>query len=192
MLTLEGPGELQELVPGLAGADPLDRAVDAGGVTEGPLHRLRPNASGGRLHGPLTRTPDPVLAHELVDRPAGGGAGLNAREREQLFAQGPQDKRRRLALAFQPVDDPQVARRITAEQRFPRGIRVVARHVRHRLANHVDAELPLRREERQLLPLLVRGKEVSPPTIGEELERLALGALALAPEPLGDPRRKPR
>src|SRR6185436_16327736 len=120
MLT-EGLRELQELVPGLPGADPLDRTVYSRSVSEGALHRLRPHPAGRGLHRPLARTPDPVLAHELVDRPAGGGTCLDAREREQLLAQGPQHERWRLAFAFQPVDDPQVARGVAAEQRLARG-----------------------------------------------------------------------
>ena len=161
-------------------------------MSEGPLHCLRPHPPGCGLHGPLPRTPDAVLAHELVDRQAGGGAGLDAREREQLLAQGPQDERRRLAFALQTVDDPQVARGVAAEQRLARGVGVIARHVCDRLAHSVDVELALGREERQLLHLLVRGEEISLDAIGEELERLARGALPLAREPLGDPRGKAR
>src|SRR5262249_14487211 len=46
---------------------------------------------------------------------------------------------------------------------------------------------PFGREQRKLLHLLVRGEQVSLDAVGEELERLARSALALAREPLGDP-----
>src|SRR5687768_13208533 len=52
----EAKAELQELIPGLAGAHALDGSVDPGRVGERALHRLRRDARRGGLHRALPGT----------------------------------------------------------------------------------------------------------------------------------------
>src|SRR5882672_10728236 len=77
-----------------------------------------------------------------------------------------------------------------SRERSPESI--VARHVHHRLAHCVEVDLPGRQEQRELLDLLMRRKEIAFDAVGEKLQGFRARALLLPREASSDPLRKPR
>ena len=105
--------------------------------------------------------------------------GVALLQGEERARDDEQHEGRLLAFGAQAFDHAHVTSEITGEQRVRGVVGVVARDARHRFLHRLERELALRREQRELLHLLVRGKQIAFDALGEEGERRLVAALAL-------------
>jgi hypothetical protein len=77
--------------------------------------------------------------------------------------------------------------RVAFEERFAQVVHVVARDIEHGVAHVVESDLARRKEQRELLHLLVGREEIALDAVGDEIERVPVGFLALRLEPSREP-----
>src|SRR5688500_16385197 len=136
--------ELGKLLPRLARAHALDRAVDLG----------RAGDRGGKCLRRVTlRLLDDGLGW-LVRVAAVGEDEKDIGNREEKVSGG-------LSFSPQAVEDANVARGVARDQGFGRCEGIEARDVRDRVAHHLQGELAFGGKQRELLQLLMRGEQVA-------------------------------